>query len=122
MRKLSALRVASVLLLTFVLFGCSNEGSSSKGSGGSGTGTSATTGGSAGSTTGSAGTAGTDSTTSSTVATTTSSDTGTPTGDCDPPAEIGSLYELQDMALDETITTMCKYRGDVLLIVNTAEA
>ncbi|MBK8258103.1 MAG: hypothetical protein IPK82_36240 [Polyangiaceae bacterium] len=117
MRKLSALRVASVLLFTFTLFGCSNEGSSSKGSGGSDS--TATTGGTAGSTTGSAGTS---ATTSSTVATTTSSGTGTPTGDCDPPAEIGSLYELQDMALDETITTMCKYRGDVLLIVNTAEA
>jgi hypothetical protein len=42
---------------------------------------------------------------------------------CDPPAEPGSIYELFAESLDidqiEPVA-MCKYRGDVMLIVNTA--
>jgi glutathione peroxidase-family protein len=42
---------------------------------------------------------------------------------CDPPAEPGSIYEHSAESLDvEQIdpVSMCKYRGDVMLIVNTA--
>jgi hypothetical protein len=40
---------------------------------------------------------------------------------CDPPAEPGSLYENAATGLfDIDPTSMCAYRGDVLLIVNTA--
>lgn len=42
---------------------------------------------------------------------------------CDPPAAPGSLYELSGESLDiaelEPVS-MCRYRGDVLLIVNVA--
>ncbi len=44
---------------------------------------------------------------------------------CDPPAEPGSLYELFAESYDiEKLepVSMCEYRGDVLLIVNTAAA
>lgn len=44
---------------------------------------------------------------------------------CDPPAQAGSLYELAAESLDInelTDVSMCRYRGDVLLIVNTAAA
>ncbi|MFO0550106.1 MAG: hypothetical protein U0271_17060 [Polyangiaceae bacterium] len=44
---------------------------------------------------------------------------------CDPPAEPGSLYERTAESLDINQVdpiSMCKYRGDVLLIVNTAAA
>lgn len=42
---------------------------------------------------------------------------------CDPPAAPGSLYEKSAVSYDiEAIdpVSMCKYRGDVLLIANTA--
>ncbi|MFO0613857.1 MAG: hypothetical protein U0414_14795 [Polyangiaceae bacterium] len=40
---------------------------------------------------------------------------------CDPPAEPGSLYENSATGLfDVDPTSMCAFRGDVLLIVNTA--
>jgi hypothetical protein len=42
---------------------------------------------------------------------------------CDPPADPGSLYELYAESLDPNKiepVNMCEYRGDVLLIVNTA--
>ncbi|MBL9026210.1 MAG: hypothetical protein JNL21_28710 [Myxococcales bacterium] len=42
---------------------------------------------------------------------------------CDPPAEPGSLYELAATSWDITISepvSMCEYRDQVLLIVNTA--
>ncbi len=39
---------------------------------------------------------------------------------CDPPAAPGSLYELNAETLGLEIDSMCRYRGDVLLIVNTA--
>ncbi len=44
---------------------------------------------------------------------------------CDPPAEPGSLYEMEAESYDlddiEPVS-LCKYRGEVLLIVNTAAA
>jgi hypothetical protein len=41
--------------------------------------------------------------------------------DCDPPPEPGSLYALSAEAFPEfEPASMCKYRGDVLLIVNIA--
>lgn len=40
---------------------------------------------------------------------------------CDPPAAAGSLWELQGLNYpDFAPVSMCKYRGDVTLIVNTA--
>ena len=42
---------------------------------------------------------------------------------CDPPAAAGSIYELfaESLDIDEIEpVSMCKYRGDVMLIVNTA--
>ena len=40
---------------------------------------------------------------------------------CDPPAEPGSIYEAtaDSFAFVEPVS-MCKYRGDVMLVVNTA--
>jgi hypothetical protein len=42
---------------------------------------------------------------------------------CDPPAEPGSIWErtAESLSVDEVYPVpMCKYRGDVLFIVNTA--
>lgn len=40
---------------------------------------------------------------------------------CDPPAEEGSLFELEaEFKYDDGLVSMCKYRGDVILIVNVA--
>jgi hypothetical protein len=42
---------------------------------------------------------------------------------CDPPAAPGSIYERSAMSYDINEidpVSMCKYRGDVMLIVNTA--
>ena len=42
---------------------------------------------------------------------------------CDPPAAPGSLYAEEAWSYDVTIlepVSMCQYRGDVLLVVNTA--
>ncbi len=44
---------------------------------------------------------------------------------CDPPAEPGSLYENSAVSYDINDidpVSMCKYRGKVLLVVNTAAA
>lgn len=42
---------------------------------------------------------------------------------CDPPAEPGSIYEHSADAFDSPEPlSMCQYRGDVMLIVNTAAA
>jgi hypothetical protein len=63
--------------------------------------------------------------TSSAQATQASTGVGGSSFVCDPPAEPGSLYELYAESYDieqlEPIS-MCEYRGDVLLIVNTAAA
>jgi len=50
---------------------------------------------------------------------------GPPAFVCDPPAEPGSLYENSAVSYDINDidpVSMCKYRGKVLLIVNTAAA
>lgn len=95
------------------------------GSGGSG-GTGATTSGAttSGSSTG-ATTTTASSSVSSTVASTTGVGGGPPAQVCDPPAEPGSLWEIAEESYDISVAdpvSMCKYRGDVLLIVNTAAA
>ncbi len=42
---------------------------------------------------------------------------------CDPPAEEGSLFELQaDFKYEDNPVSMCRYRGEVILIVNVAAA
>lgn len=44
---------------------------------------------------------------------------------CDPPAEPGSIYEATAISLDIDkidAVSMCQYRGDVMLVVNTAGA
>lgn len=44
---------------------------------------------------------------------------------CDPPAEPGSLYELAAISYDISVmepVSMCEFRDQVLLIVNTAAA
>ena len=102
-------------LLALQLGGCSSEDSG--GSGGSDDGT-----------TGSGGSAGTG---ASAVASSSSgigpgSTTGSGSGghstvECDPPAPPGSLYEKVANAFDEVDpVSMCGYRDQVLLIVNTA--
>jgi glutathione peroxidase-family protein len=41
--------------------------------------------------------------------------------DCDPPAAPGSLYELDAPLFPiGPAVSMCKYRGEVVLLVNTA--
>lgn len=108
------------LILAALAAGC-GEDSNAAGDGG---GTTASAGGAGGGTTGG---------TTSMVATTTSFSTTssswtltttgtTPIGECDPPAPEGSFYALADVDLNEDLVSMCKYRGDVLLIVNAAEA
>ena len=39
-----------------------------------------------------------------------------------PPPAADSLFALSDFDLDMNPVSMCQYRGDVLLIVNAAEA
>jgi len=53
-----------------------------------------------------------------------SSSSGMSTFDCDPPAEPGSLYELEDVPMfpPKDPVSMCQYRGEVLLIFNAAAA
>lgn len=70
---------------------------------------------------GGAGGAGSSSTTG--AASTTGAGGGGSAFACDPPAEPGSLYELSAVSYDlDAIdpVSMCKYRGEVMLIVNTA--
>lgn len=60
-----------------------------------------------------------------TLGTTLSTTTTTAAFVCDPPAAPGSFYELADASLDIDIldpVSMCQYRGDVVLVVNTAGA
>jgi hypothetical protein len=94
----------------------SGGGTSTLGAGGSGA-----SGG--GTTTTMPGTTGTTSSTTTTLATTGSGGSGGGVMDgCNPPAAADSLFALSDIDLDENTISMCKYRGDVLLIVNVAEA
>ncbi len=100
--------------------GCSSAGADDAGGGGR----SAGAGGSDGSggdpaTTASAAVSGSSS--SSSAIASTSAGAGGGAFACDPPAEPGSLYELSAGAfgLPDPIS-MCQYRGDVMLVVNTA--
>jgi hypothetical protein len=112
------------LLLAALSIGCGEEATGSgAGAGNGGSGTTASAGGNGGGTT-------SDSTTTvvtttwsptTTSGSTTTSTTG-PVGECDPPAPAGSLYALTDIDLNDDVVSMCKFRGDVLLIVNVAEA
>jgi hypothetical protein len=78
-------------------------------------------------TVGSGGAGGGGTTTTSAVATSASSTTGSggPVShfNCDPAAEPGSIYELAAVSYDIEKTdpvSMCEYRGEVMLVVNTA--
>lgn len=53
-----------------------------------------------------------------------SSSSGMMMGGCDPPAEAGSIYELADQPLNLAMdpVSMCDFRGEVMLVVNTAAA
>lgn len=82
------------------------------------------TGGAGGATTSSASATASGSTTKGSSVATTSSKASSSSGApfvCDPPAEPGSLYE-KDALLQFEVdpTSMCQYRGQVLLIVDTA--
>ena len=112
------------LLLAAVLAGCGGGETGTLGTGGSaGNGTTASTG-SDTTSSGSAGTGGTMTMTTMVTSATVggSSGAGGAAFNCDPPADPDSLFAQSDTALDETVVSMCKYRGDVLLIVNVAEA
>lgn len=104
--------------------GCSSAedpaATSTSGAGGAG-GTSAAT--TTNAATSSDATTGATTTATSAVASTTGVGGAPPMFVCDPPAEAGSLWEIEDVSYDlDAIdpVSMCKYRGDVLLIVNTA--
>jgi hypothetical protein len=59
----------------------------------------------------------------STAASSGSSSSGGSSFTCDPPADPGSIYALAAVSYDINQidpVSMCKYRGDVMLIVNTA--
>jgi hypothetical protein len=87
----------------------------------------------ASSTSGSATSTGSTSTHSHTITTTQSTSTATLSGSggaggmggspsCNPPPDTGSLWATTAMQFGATDpTSMCDYRGDVLLIVNTAD-
>jgi len=111
-------------------FGCGDDGGSGAQGGAGGQGGAPGTGGS----TADAGSGGTTSSATATGAT-----TGSTTGPsavaattgaggamafaCDPPAAPGSFYAEEAWSYDVTIlepVSMCEYRGDVLLVVNTA--
>ncbi len=61
------------------------------------------------------------SSTHATTATSASSGTGVPFN-CDPAAAPGSLYENSAVSYALDTVSMCQYRGDVLLIIDTAAA
>lgn len=116
---------ALVSLFVLAAVGCGgDEAGTSPGAGGNGgDGTTASTAGNGGGTTTGSTTAGMTTTTPFTTSFTTTSTSSTgPIGECDPPAPAGSLYALTDVDLNDDVVSMCKYRGDVLLIVNTAQA
>lgn len=103
-------RVCGMLLAAFAA-GCGGGGESVGSGGGAGDGGTATMGGSGGTT----------ASTSTSVASTSSAG-GAGTGGSNPDCPEGSLYALSDTALDENVVSMCDFKGDVLLIVNVAEA
>ena len=102
---------AATMFALSSLAGCDSDGAASGGSGqgGSSNETAAT---------------GTTSVTNGAATTTTqTSGVGGSSFVCDPPADPGSLYELYAESQDPLIlepVSMCQFRGDVLLVVNTA--
>lgn len=107
-------RIISLLIAAFAL-GCDGaQGSSSSNAGGA-AGGGTTMGGNGGDGSTSA------SSTSTAVSTTSAGGGGTGGGVMGACPE-GSLYALSDTALDESTVSMCDFKGDVLLIVNVAEA
>lgn len=110
-------RVVGLLLAAFAA-GCGGGEDTSLGSGGTaGDGTTASGGsGGTGSPTTTASTGGTLATTSS------AGGSGGTGGSVNADCPEGSLYALSDTDLNEDVVSMCKYKGDVLLIVNIAEA
>jgi hypothetical protein len=115
MARLVATSAWTAVLALSVSSGCSSEVSpQTTGAGGAGSGASASN---AGSSVASSAMAGPTAVASSSGA------GGSAAFVCDPPAEPGSIFELSAESLDvEQIdpVSMCKYRGDVMLIVNTA--
>lgn len=111
-----------VLLLAALSAGCGEDSASGSGGGNGGDGTTASAGGNGGGTTSSAGTTTVATTTAFTTTSSSTTTTTGPVGECDPPAPAGSLYALSDIDLKDDVISMCKYRGDVLLIVNVAQA
>lgn len=93
------------------MFACSDDAGPQLGSGGSGTG---------GDTTSSSQMQSSSSPAVTTTAGSTSS--GMSTFDCDPPAEPGSIYELEDVGVfpPNDPYSMCQFRGEVLLVFNAA--
>jgi len=111
-------RVVGLLLVAFAA-GCGGGEDTSLGSGGTaGDGTTASTGGSGGT-----GSPTTTASTGGTLATTSSGGgAGGTGGSVNADCPEGGLYALSDTDLNEDVVSMCKYKGDVLLIVNIAEA
>lgn len=105
---------AMTLLLAAVAVGCGEGGATSLGTGGSAGGAMA------------GGAGGTATTTTGSVkpptTTSVSSSSSTGTGGAGPDCAGEGLYALADTDLNDEVVSMCKYKGDVLLIVNTAEA
>lgn len=94
-----------------VLFACNEDAGGTPGTGGGDAGSGAST--------------STDAATSpasQAVVTTASTSTGMNTFDCNPPAEPGSIFELEDNEVFPPFNTrsMCEFRGDVMLIFNAA--
>lgn len=122
-------RWSVALALTLGAFACSSGG----GDGASGEGGTAGAGGVAGPGSGGNGGATTVASSSSSSVGAVASSSGVGAGGaggampfvCDPPAEPGSLYEFSVESYDVNDlepVPLCKYRGEVLLIVNTAAA
>ena len=118
-----AIMAAGVSLGAFVLFACGSDPASSDASStGEGAGTptgSVTSGEGATSNTSPA----SNNASSGTMMVTNNSSSGSGSMfDCDPPAMPGSLWELEDTRLLPPLDTlsMCEFRGDVLLIFNSA--
>lgn len=94
------------------LSACSDDGGIELGSGGAGSG-------------GDTASSATQSSSSPAVTTTASStSSGMSTFECDPPAEPGSIFELEDVGVfpPNDPYSMCQFRGEVLLLFNAAAA
>lgn len=96
-----------------VLFACSEDAGGSSATGGGNDGTGATS---------SSDSATTSPASQAVVTNATSTSTGMNTFDCNPPAEAGSIFELEDNEVFPPFLprSMCEFRGDVMLIFNAA--